>query len=436
VAFRGDVSCGPEVRRRYPGFGEWLELCGMQRMLFDGLWSDAVATGLRIASTCGMESVRDEAQNMVAFAEWQLGRPAEALRVLEEPLRGEFTTGLVVNASVVAADQGCLAALPYLDRAMRLSPDLLVRQGALARAISLWLSDAAVPDYPTVLATMVHTILAAPQSDDDFHRTLLVLSANRDVEWFAATSPHAANPAQANAVRYYQTQARVLSDRYPQALDDLARVLVDLWPKHTDWVERERTWLAELLLDAVHTDFGKAAWTAPTIEVLLAGKVLELAQELVLAAQAGAHIAYSAQEDDAVITADAERRFLLHPVDVFHRRKAELDERIRAAVANELAKCLCAALLAVAGFTETQVGMFINNWNQLTERRRWDHANAYQIRAMQLAQIDDVAGYIARCQAYLKRPGRRRESHPPPPTDPCVTVSRYTALVVLIFRRC
>src|SRR5258705_13870774 len=32
-------------------------------------------------------------------------------------------------------------------------------------------------------------------------------------------------------------------------------------------------------------------------------------------------------------------------------------------------------------------------------------------------------------------PGRRRESHPPPPTDPYVTVFRYTARAVLIVRR-
>jgi transposase InsO family protein len=30
--------------------------------------------------------------------------------------------------------------------------------------------------------------------------------------------------------------------------------------------------------------------------------------------------------------------------------------------------------------------------------------------------------------------GSRRESHPPAPTEPCVTVSRYTALVTLITR--
>jgi putative transposase len=32
--------------------------------------------------------------------------------------------------------------------------------------------------------------------------------------------------------------------------------------------------------------------------------------------------------------------------------------------------------------------------------------------------------------------GSRRESHPPAPTEPCVTVSRYTALVTLITRNC
>jgi putative transposase len=32
--------------------------------------------------------------------------------------------------------------------------------------------------------------------------------------------------------------------------------------------------------------------------------------------------------------------------------------------------------------------------------------------------------------------GSRRESHPPAPTEPCVTVSRYTALATLITRNC
>lgn len=33
---------------------------------------------------------------------------------------------------------------------------------------------------------------------------------------------------------------------------------------------------------------------------------------------------------------------------------------------------------------------------------------------------------------HLVRSGSRRESHPPAPTEPCVTVSRYTALVTLV----
>jgi hypothetical protein len=51
--------------------------------------------------------------------------------------------------------------------------------------------------------------------------------------------------------------------------------------------------------------------------------------------------------------------------------------------------------------------------------------------AEERAEFVAVADNLNRSQ----EPGRRRESHPPPPTDPCVTVARYTALVVLIIRR-
>ena len=42
---------------------------------------------------------------------------------------------------------------------------------------------------------------------------------------------------------------------------------------------------------------------------------------------------------------------------------------------------------------------------------------------------------LAPCDPKYRAPGRRRESHPPPPTDPYVTVSRHTARVALTVRR-
>ena len=74
---------------------------------------------------------------MIAYAEWQLGHPDEALRVLDEAPDGQFTNGLVVNAALVAASMCCPLALPYLAKAMRLATDPAVRRGAVQRAIAL-----------------------------------------------------------------------------------------------------------------------------------------------------------------------------------------------------------------------------------------------------------------------------------------------------------
>ncbi|MEU0120068.1 IS3 family transposase, partial [Streptomyces bobili] len=52
-------------------------------------------------------------------------------------------------------------------------------------------------------------------------------------------------------------------------------------------------------------------------------------------------------------------------------------------------------------------------------------------------QVPDLVGRDFTADApgeKLVGSGSRRESHPPAPTEPCVTVSRYTALVTLITR--
>ena len=51
-----------------------------------------------------------------------------------------------------------------------------------------------------------------------------------------------------------------------------------------------------------------------------------------------------------------------------------------------------------------------------------------------LKQVSKVPGLTAEQEAELARSGGRRESHPPAPTDPGVTVSRHRALVVLVTR--
>src|SRR5581483_2517929 len=141
LAFRGELVLGDERRAKYPEFGAWIDLCKIQRLVFEGQWGDVIAAGRQLARTSRLERFTDEAQNMVAYAEWQRGSAGEAMRVLNEALAGQFTNGLVVNAALVAAEQGCLPALPHLTQAMRLATDPRVRQGAVSRAITLWLAD-------------------------------------------------------------------------------------------------------------------------------------------------------------------------------------------------------------------------------------------------------------------------------------------------------
>jgi hypothetical protein len=402
AALRGGVTVSQDVRSRYPEFADWLELCGTQRLVFEGRWDEVIAAGRRVAAASGLESIRDEAENMVAFAEWQLGRPVEALQVLEDALRGEFTTGLVVNAALVAAEQGSLTALPYLDRAMRLSTDPRVRQGALSQAIGLWLQDDDVQDYPPQLAKMVHDALSAPQPDTDFHRTLLILSVNNDYGWLADASPHAEGKAQSDAVRYFRTRARVLSIKYKETLKDVAELLVALWPSHPDWVEREKTWMSELLIDLVHVDFGEAIGAVEPIEVLIKGNILGLAERLVLSAQAGAHLTVGLREArSALVAPEYERQLLFDPVTLFHSRRNELVPKLQEIVAEELAKCLVVSMLAVGSLVESQWVEFGENWDLLVQRERWDHANRYQIINLERALLNDIDPYIARVRHYV-----------------------------------
>jgi hypothetical protein len=402
MAYRGDVSLDADLRARFPNFGAWLDLCGMQRLVFDGRWAEVITAGRRLASS-PLESMRDEAESMVAFAEWQLGHPAEALRVLDDALSGQFSTGLIVNAALVAAEQGCRPAFPYLIKAMRLATDPRVRQGAVSRAIALWLGDDTVQDYPDVLARMVRESLAIMQPDDGFHSTLLFISTLHDRDWLATAAVAAANPAQTNASRYFATRSRVLSDAHPDTLDDLGNMLVKLAQMSPpyDWVTREKTWLTELLLDLVHTDFGDAAWTSSVIATLVGGGILDLAEELVLGMQAGAHVAMKLNGEEAEISADAEQRLVFAHVDKYRLRRGELNEVQQEIVDDEVAHCAVAASLAFVATTERAVDAFQLVWGQLVDRERWDYQNRAYIIGQERRALNSLAPYVDRCRRYL-----------------------------------
>ncbi|MGH3193686.1 MAG: hypothetical protein ACRDOL_41800, partial [Streptosporangiaceae bacterium] len=219
-ALQGALRLPGPLAGRYPRFAEWLALCGIQRLLFQSRWEDALAAGRALAARTELEMTSDEALNMVAFAYFQLGQPGSALQTLDDALGGRYTTGLLVNASIVAASQGSVAALPYLARITGVERDEAVRSGAVERAVELWRQDGTSPEYPEELRTLVRAALARPQPDE-LHSTLLELASGQDKEWLAGSPVvHSANPAQAAWERYQRAWARRKQDGSQQGLSD------------------------------------------------------------------------------------------------------------------------------------------------------------------------------------------------------------------------
>ena len=140
--------------------GELRDLCAVTDLVFASRWEAALAAGKDLVDRAGLPAIRAEALNIAAFGQYQLGDLVAALRTLgaaigDGPATLPSETGLLVNASVIAATAGSPAAMPYLARIASTGPDPAVRSAACRRAIDLWLGDRDAQEYPDTLRAMV-----------------------------------------------------------------------------------------------------------------------------------------------------------------------------------------------------------------------------------------------------------------------------------------
>lgn len=402
--------------------GELRDLRATMDMVFTSQWDEALAAGNDLAGRAGLPAIRAEALNITAFCHYRLGDLAAALRTLGAALDGAPTvarlagvalgaggptaspsaTGLLVNASVIAADGGSSAAMPYLARIARTEPSPAVRSATCRRAIDLWLGDSDAQEYPDTLRAMVRDALAAAQ-DDEFHRRLLRLASVTDAAWLALEARVRSDTKdQAGAERYWRTWAQAKTDGCQEDLSDVAAVLGELagQPAPPAWVRTELRDFAEQLDEGVHVKFGEAVHLAPAIEALLDAGVLDLGQRLVLAAQAGAHIAAGAAGHDRVIAPEHERRLLFEVAAEYGGRRAELTETAREYVSGELAKCLAVAARAVALAALSDWETSTKEWNELVEAVPSGSPNSGAVRRAKLRILDDLQLWVTRLQGY------------------------------------
>jgi len=346
------IRIGEETRIGYPRFALWLDLCALHRPLREGRWGDAEQDARRIAAAGDASpSTRAEALNVLAYAQWQLRRPEEALRSLDGALAVRPSAGLAINAALIAADDGA-AALPYLARAMRHARTPDTRRAVLAQAIDLWRADARVDGYPPDLGAMVRAELAVPRPDDDYHRELLLLALRHDRAWLAQASLRmlaAGNDLQAVTVRYHRGRAGLEADLTASGLYQCADALAVLCrpAPAPDWVLAERDWLVGRLWAALRTDFARVGDFGPAVIALAGADVLDLAERLRLSAATGAYLADAARQRHRAMFPESERKLLFEPAELFRRSYHGLSGEDRQQIGDAFAVAMPKALLSV-----------------------------------------------------------------------------------------
>ncbi|MGH3226378.1 MAG: hypothetical protein ACRDPY_48170, partial [Streptosporangiaceae bacterium] len=289
-----------------------------------------------------------------------------------------------------------------LARIAGTDPDPEVRAAACRRAVDLWKADSYAEEYPDALRAMVRDALAAGQ-DDEFHRWLLRIADMTDAAWLAVGARVRSDTEdQAGAERYWRTWARAKTDGCPEDLSDVAAVLGELAgrPAPPAWVRAELRDFASQLDEGVHVDFGEAIDLVPPIEALLDAGILDLDQRLVLAAQAGAHLAAGAAGHDGVIAPEYERRLLLAMATEYGRRQAELTETARKYASGELAKCLAVAARAVGGAALSDWEARTKEWNDLVGSPPSGSPDPAAVRREKLRILNGLHSWVTRLQGY------------------------------------
>ena len=123
------------------GVAAWRALSGAVSKLWDWDWEGAVVEAKRCLLVARDEQTRDEALNLIACAEWQLGDDADAIAALSLPWRaptrraaGEHRRRRRVRSSLASPGE-------HLGSSRCKAPTLALRVAAASRALELWYAD-------------------------------------------------------------------------------------------------------------------------------------------------------------------------------------------------------------------------------------------------------------------------------------------------------
>ncbi|TDI52568.1 MAG: hypothetical protein E2O95_04110 [Acidobacteria bacterium] len=183
--------------------GPWYLSRGIAQLL-DWDWSEARDLARESLRNSNDEAVRDEALNLLAFADYQEGNYEPAMVALERALEGDYTAALQANAGIVAEHMDPDRAAYHLGQLATEAPNNDLRLAAVRRAFHIWTSnrqaweeeeeeDGESFELPGGLIDAIRGLAVQDIELEDF-RDMLRLLANFDREWLADESHTSASP--------------------------------------------------------------------------------------------------------------------------------------------------------------------------------------------------------------------------------------------------
>lgn len=247
---------GEQLDARQRGFAARLALRRARSLLYAWEWSGA----LEAARTCLLfardEALRDEAHNLIAAAQWQLGNDVAASQALAVALDGEYTAALQVNYAVVASELEPRQAAAHLSKLVREAPDLPLRISAAMQAVRIWRSAEQWQrgdPLPADLAGALRSLVVEPLPYDTF-QDLVRLLATHDHDWLATPDALAGSPHQSTlAARIWTANARGAEE----FIQELVAALRD---SPEQWVEQLRDQLLQDLVEQLRQPGGDQLW--------------------------------------------------------------------------------------------------------------------------------------------------------------------------------
>ena len=240
--------------------------------IFSAQWERASNIAKEVLSLTNQEDIRDEALNLLACAQWQLGYDERAIKALLHALEGEYNASLQTNIGVVAANLEPNIAAEYLGQLSMEAPTVELKYAALIRGVAIWsesLSEEDESPMPSYLSKAARTlasssVISNDLSDEELWSVLETLAVH-DSNWLKTHLQIIHNDIRTSTTRKQMIQVALARTENPF---EYVKTVGQLNDHDSPWCAKQRHAVVSLVL-RVQSDMPLSQFaTAMGIELL------------------------------------------------------------------------------------------------------------------------------------------------------------------------